>query len=324
MRLADGITHKHTIVSFSKLQEDFTKIHGKFYNYDKVEYVNRKTNIKIICPIHGEFEQTPRSHIKGACCPKCADIVRAEHTTKRHVKNRITTEQWVEKVNAIHNSKYSYLKTVFTGTDSKVTITCLIHGDWNQVAYSHMKSHGCPKCANIFTNRQFISKAAIVHKNKYKYDKTKYKSHDEKVTIICPEHGEFQQEAHSHLRGCGCPRCADRGFKKHLPGILYYFKINHKGKEYYKIGITNNSINARYTKEELLTAEILYQEPFERGSEALFLEQLIINSNTNHKSKLNLLKTGNTELFSEDVFDYTKRKYYAIYKANTCQTQVFS
>jgi hypothetical protein len=33
-------------------------IHNDKYNYSKSIYINCKTRIIIICPIHGEFEQT--------------------------------------------------------------------------------------------------------------------------------------------------------------------------------------------------------------------------------------------------------------------------
>lgn len=69
--------------------EDFitkaTKIHNGKYDYSKVEYVNTKTKVCIICPEHGEFWQTPRDHLSGRGCPLCA---------KNH---RITQEEWVEK-----------------------------------------------------------------------------------------------------------------------------------------------------------------------------------------------------------------------------------
>ena len=47
------------------------KIHGDKYDYSHVEYNNYKTRIKIICKIHGEFEQTPIVHLQGGNCPKC-------------------------------------------------------------------------------------------------------------------------------------------------------------------------------------------------------------------------------------------------------------
>ena len=47
------------------------KVHGNKYDYSKVNYINNHTNVTIICPEHGEFEQTPKGHLRGQGCPKC-------------------------------------------------------------------------------------------------------------------------------------------------------------------------------------------------------------------------------------------------------------
>lgn len=48
-------------------------IHGNRYNYSLVVYKNNKTKVKIICPIHGVFEQYPCNHInKKTGCSKCS------------------------------------------------------------------------------------------------------------------------------------------------------------------------------------------------------------------------------------------------------------
>lgn len=47
------------------------KIHNNKYDYSKVEYKNRNTKVCIICPIHGEFWQTPAGHLSGRGCNKC-------------------------------------------------------------------------------------------------------------------------------------------------------------------------------------------------------------------------------------------------------------
>jgi Zn-finger nucleic acid-binding protein len=47
------------------------KIHGDKYDYLLANYINAKTKIKIICPLHGVFEQTPNSHLNGKGCPIC-------------------------------------------------------------------------------------------------------------------------------------------------------------------------------------------------------------------------------------------------------------
>lgn len=54
---------------------------------------------------------------------------------------------------------------------------------------------------------KFIEKAVEIHKGKYDYSKVIYKSSNEKVCIICPEHNEFWQRPKDHLTGRGCPIC---------------------------------------------------------------------------------------------------------------------
>jgi hypothetical protein len=49
----------------------FKDIHGERYDYSLVEYVNSASNVKIICPEHGIFEQKPNNHLMGKGCKKC-------------------------------------------------------------------------------------------------------------------------------------------------------------------------------------------------------------------------------------------------------------
>lgn len=51
--------------------EKVKKIHGNKYDYSKVKYINAYTKVRIICPNHGEFFQTPHMHLLGQGCPKC-------------------------------------------------------------------------------------------------------------------------------------------------------------------------------------------------------------------------------------------------------------
>lgn len=48
------------------------EIHNNKYDYSKVNYINTDTKVCIICPEHGEFWQTPHSHLSGIGCPECA------------------------------------------------------------------------------------------------------------------------------------------------------------------------------------------------------------------------------------------------------------
>lgn len=46
--------------------------HGNVYDYSLVDYVDSQTPVKIICNIHGVFEQTPNSHTGGSKCCYCS------------------------------------------------------------------------------------------------------------------------------------------------------------------------------------------------------------------------------------------------------------
>lgn len=61
---------------------------------------------------------------------------------------------------------------------------------------------------NGFTTEQFINKSKAKFGSKYCYDKTHYINSINKVTISCPDHGEFQIKPLVHLSGTGCPSCS--------------------------------------------------------------------------------------------------------------------
>ena len=59
----------------------------------------------------------------------------------------------------------------------------------------------------MYTQEQIIEKFRNVHGDRYDYSKVNFEKTTKKVCIICPEHGEFWQEPHVHMRGQGCPKC---------------------------------------------------------------------------------------------------------------------
>lgn len=119
------------------------------------------------------------------------------------------TKKFIDKAISVHGDKYSYLKTKYTYARNKVTITCPIHGDFSQVAFSHTKGHGCARCAGVGFNKttnEFIAKAEQIHGKTYDYSKTIYNK--SKVVITCSKHGDFYQDPRNHLSGKGCRLCA--------------------------------------------------------------------------------------------------------------------
>ena len=188
--------------------EKAKKIHGDKYDYSKVEYVHSHTKVCIICPKHGEFWQAPRHHLNGNGCPYCAG------------KIRLTTEEFIRRAKEVHGDKYDYSKVEYVHSHTKVCIICPKHGEFWQMPLHHLKGGGCPNCVGNkrLTTEEFIRRAKEVHGDKYDYSKVEYVNARIKVCIICPEHGEFRQTASEHLRGQGCPKCAQE--KKKIAVLL--------------------------------------------------------------------------------------------------------
>ena len=188
--------------------EKAINIQGDKYDYSKVEYVNSNTKVLIICPEHGEFWQTPCNHLKGHGCPKCGKILQNKLETK-------TTENFISESRQVHGNKYDYSKTVYNGALQKVLIICPEHGEFWQIANSHLSGCGCKKCKGFgLTTDEWITAAKKVHGDRYDYSKTEYVDSSTKVCIICPKHGEFWQLPSNHLSGQGCPNC--RNYKLEL------------------------------------------------------------------------------------------------------------
>jgi|SRR5690606_5502844 len=124
---------------------------------------------------------------------------------------RLTTEEFIEKARKVHGDKYDYSKTLYIKSHSKLTITCRVHGDFTQKGNDHLNGSGCRKCGGtrLKTKEQFVSDAVQVHGYKYNYENTVYKGNTVRISIICPEHGEFWQTPSTHLDGSGCPKCGE-------------------------------------------------------------------------------------------------------------------
>ena len=208
-RVSYFIMKKLTTEEFVKKAE---KIHQGKYDYSKVNYVNSKTKVDIICPIHGKFQQQHNNHLYGQGCSKCA-------------KNNITmkNKEFIKKAQQIHGQKYDYQSVNYYNNRTKVKIICPKHGVFQQIPHSHLQGNGCPKCSNNvkLTNEEFIKKAQQIHGQKYDYQLIDYKNAHTKVKIICTEHGIFEQLPYQHLQKSGCKKC----------GEISSIKKRHKNQE---------------------------------------------------------------------------------------------
>lgn len=108
----------------------------------------------------------------------------------------------------------------------------------------------------------YKNKATEIHENKYSYDNLVYNGSDNKVTITCPIHGDFEQQASAHLSGAGCKKCNENtnSFSKKdwtkseckKLGILYLIKCYNDNEIFYKIGITKTNVRKRFGSKLLM------------------------------------------------------------------------
>ena len=194
-------------VPFDEFVARSNKEHGEgSYTYDETTYTDMSTDTLITCKVegHGSFWQNPYTHAnRGSGCPMCGVLSR-----------RLSYEEFVCKAEIVHGKdKYIYDKDSYVHRGEMVSITCLqnpLHPVFTQQANSHLQGSGCTECfldRLRITFEEFVMRAHERHGNKYEYIKDTFTSMKSKTTIICKVHGEFPQNAMSHLCGCGCPKC---------------------------------------------------------------------------------------------------------------------
>jgi very-short-patch-repair endonuclease len=207
--------NKSTTSEFIKKAKE---IHKDIYDYSLVDYINCDTKVKMICPEHGIFQQTPSSHLSKSGCPKCSGKIKS------------TTSEFIKKAKEIHKDIYDYSLVDYINCDTKVKIICPEHGIFQQTPEKHLKKQGCPICCDNkkMTNMDFIKKAKKIHKNKYDYSLVNYINNHTNVKIICHKHGEFEQAPTNHLKGEDCPNCKIKSKGEiEIKNILDYLKIEY-------------------------------------------------------------------------------------------------
>lgn len=227
------MSRKKTFDEF--LNEANQKHKDKMYMYDKSTYINTHTPMRIVCPKHGEFWQTPKSHLLYECL-KCSYEKRA--------KNYImTTQEFIEKANKIHGiGKYSYEKAVYKGTKEPICIICSKHGEFWQKPNNHLSKKGCPKCHQSQLEREverFLTENNIEYKPQYKTEWLGRQSLD----FYLPDYNvgiECQGKQHFGVGGWGknfdyqnVKRLDIKKYKLcNENGINLYYLMNIKNKSY--------------------------------------------------------------------------------------------
>ena len=125
---------------------------------------------------------------------------------------RMTTDNFIERATQRWGSRWDYSNTQYTGSKNSVLIGCSEHGEFKQVAASHLSGFlGCPGCnGRHISTADFIERAKEVWGDRWDYQLSKYSTSHDSITIACLDHGPFQTTPLLHLRGSGgCPVCGD-------------------------------------------------------------------------------------------------------------------
>ena len=139
------LSEKHTNNNDEFISKART-IHGDKYDYSKINYINAKTKVCIICPEHGEFWQTPTNHLSGYGCPEC----KKKKLSKLFISSK---EDFIKKSIIVHGYKYDYSKVNYINNSTHVCIICPEHGEFWQIPTNHLRGDSCPKCSNNGTSK---------------------------------------------------------------------------------------------------------------------------------------------------------------------------
>ncbi len=318
---------KHFKKTKEQFIEDVIKVHGNKYDYSLVDYINNKTKVKIICKMHGVFEQTPASHIgKIAGCSKCYGNIKS------------SKKQFIEDAKKVHDDKYDYSLVEYVNNHTKVKIICSEHGIFEQAPKPHIiGKHGCSICSYNETGKnrrksleQFIEDARKAHGDKFDYSLVEYINSYTNVKIICPDHGTFEQQPDNHLNTKhGCMKCWNenrppwRGYineeyfynnpvEVNKYAILYVIEMKGSKEHFIKVGITKRTIKERYSctgmGDKYFSKNIIHEIPLTLYN-AWVLEQQILNELKDYQYFPNYKFNGQTECLKpkERVFEYIQK-----------------
>ena len=207
-----------------------TKFPNKKYDFSNSMYINTHTKMKVKCEYGHSFEIRPCDLLNGYGCPVCSGT------------KKMTKEEFIENAKIVHNNYFSYEHCNFINVNSKVIVTCPVHGDFEVKASNHLNGANCKICSkeNIvhkitlrpkrnastkkLTTEIFKEKLKKMWGDRYVCpEDEEYINNKTPMNILCKEHGIFTITPNHILSGRGCPICG-RNKKKTTQQIIEEIK----------------------------------------------------------------------------------------------------
>lgn len=194
----------------------FEEKHADKYTYHEDTYINSITEMKMICPIHGEFWQKPSNHANGKGCKKCGLVSMKNkliysNTEITNLLENTHELNFIDRCIKIHGNKYNYSQTIYTKMKDTIKIICPEHGLFEQKAMNHVNGKGCKQCTKYgkLTKENLIKKLTTDHDYEFDFKELKvdYKTSD-KLNFICKIHGPTTRSIQNLINGKGCRKCS--------------------------------------------------------------------------------------------------------------------
>ena len=140
--ICEGKNAEDKNIYYKKL---FNLKHNNKYDYSLVNFeTDNLLEIKIICPVHGQFTQSTGTH-KNHGCGKCS-------------KNSPHTSDSIIKIfKEVHGDRYDYSMVDYIKSNKHVEVICKVHGVFKITPNSHQSKGGCPICNSGWNTERVIN-----------------------------------------------------------------------------------------------------------------------------------------------------------------------
>lgn len=309
-RLPQIYKNKWCVIRFTKLAK-----YKHDLDFSQVNYINRDSLLKLKCNIHNHsFVQNGDSFIKGFTgCYECmingifSDNNRKEKIKNNNINKRVSLQdKFIKRANKLHNFKYNYDKVVYVTAKTKVTITCPVHGDFEQIPDGHSQGFGCYKCVAdtlkqlyVWDKQTFMNKFLESDSSKqFDIINFNYENAHSKVKVKCKTCGLISTTQFHLLADNkkGCLKCNASSGEKNIQYFLDKLEINYIRE--YKVKINNKNMRFDFYLSEYNTCiEYDGEQHFRAvGGTKFGGEKEFLNRQKNDKSKNDFCFINNIKL----------------------------
>lgn len=173
-------------------------IHGERYNYSRVQYVNSKTKIELIClRCEKSFFVTPNDHLNKKSGCRCWKLLSLDDLRSRCLKNLGPSIV----CHSVRQGKHM----------REIELQCVVCNNrwWSQIS-SINQGKGCFNCNQLkpLPWEEALKKFNIVHGKRYEYEPQSYRKWHSKIKIKCLKcKSLFSIRCVDHANGTGCKTC---------------------------------------------------------------------------------------------------------------------